>query len=82
MEVDELAVVEVVHDVNLLANERLLHGVADGDELGGVDVAGLDLAAAVDHAERARADLLQDVVVVVHAVLGLDVHGLEKLYIG
>ena len=31
------------------------------------------------HAKRSRADLLQDVVVVVHTVLGLDLHGLRDV---
>ena len=48
VEVNELAVVEVVHDVNLLADQSLLHGVPDGDELGGVDMLSLQLSAAVD----------------------------------
>ena len=53
--------------------------MCDGDELGGEHVARLDLAAAVDDAERARADLLEDVVVVVDAVLRLDVHRLRDV---
>ena len=48
VEVDELAVVEVVHDVDLFPDEGLLHGVADGDELGSIDVLSLQLPAAVD----------------------------------
>lgn len=79
MEVDQLAVVEVVHYVDLFADQRLLHRVRNGDELGGVDVSGLDLATPVDDAEGAGADLLQDVVVVVDAVPGLDVHGLGNV---
>ena len=53
--------------------------MCDGNELGGEHVARLDLAAAVDDAERARADLLEDVVVVVDAVLRLDVHRLRDV---
>ena len=53
--------------------------MCDGDEFGGEHVARLDLAAAVDDAERARADLLEDVVVVVDAVLRLDVHRLRDV---
>lgn len=52
VEVDELAVVEVVHDVNLLADQSLLHGVPDGDELGGVHMLSLQLSAAVDLQRR------------------------------
>ena len=48
VEVDELAVMEVVHDVDLLADQRLLHGVPDGDELGGVHMLSLQLSAAMD----------------------------------
>ena len=46
---------------------HLFHGMCDGDEFGGEDVSGLDLPAAVDDAEGAGADLLEDVVVVVDA---------------
>ena len=58
---------------------HLFHSVCDGDELGCEDVAGLDLPAAVDDAEGAGADLLEDVVVVVDGVLRLDVHRLRDV---
>ena len=51
----------------------------DWNELGGKDVPSLDLSATVDDAEGAGADLLEDVVVVVHALLGLDVHRLRDV---
>ena len=52
VEVDELAVMEVIHDVDLLADQSLLHGVPDGDELGGVHMLSLQLSAAVDLQRR------------------------------
>ena len=58
---------------------HLFHGMCDWDELGREDVAGLDLPAAVDDAEGAGADLLEDVVVVVDAVGRLDVHRLRDV---
>ena len=60
-------------------DECLLHGMRDWNELGGKDVPSLDLSATVDDAEGAGADLLEDVVVVVHALLGLDVHRLRDV---
>ena len=45
VEVDELAVMEMVHDVDLLADQSLLHGVTNGDELGSIHVLGLQLSA-------------------------------------
>jgi hypothetical protein len=51
MQVDKLAMVEVVHNVNLLADKRLLHCMSDGDELGRIDMLGLQLTAAMDLAE-------------------------------
>ena len=48
VKVYQLAVVEMVHDVDLFPDEGLLHGVADGDELGSIDVLSLQLPAAVD----------------------------------
>ena len=76
MEIDQLAVMEMVHNVNLLPDQGLLHGVTNGDELGGKYVLGLELTASVDHTECSSADLLQDLVVIVDTVLGLDLHGL------
>ncbi len=76
MQVDQLVMVQVIHDVDLLADERLLHRVRDRDELGRVDVPGLDLPAAMHNAKGTGADLLEDLVVVIHAVLRLDVHRL------
>lgn len=46
---------QLVHDVDLLLDELLLHGAGDGYELGGEHVAGGALAASVDYAERACA---------------------------
>ena len=43
VQVDQLVVMQVVHDVDLLPDEGLLHGMGDRNELGRVDVAGLDL---------------------------------------
>ena len=51
MEVDELAVMEMVHDVDLLADQSLLHGVTNGDELGSIHVLGLQLSASM-HLQR------------------------------
>ena len=44
MQVDQFVVVEMIHDVDLLPDQGLLHGVRDRDELGGKHVAGLDLS--------------------------------------
>ena len=48
VEVDELAVMEVIHDVDLLADQSLLHGVPDGDELGCVHMLSLQLSATMN----------------------------------
>ena len=44
VQVDQFVVVEMIHDVDLLPDQGLLHGVRDRDELGGKHVAGLDLS--------------------------------------
>ena len=51
MQVDELAVMEMVHDVDLLADQSLLHGVTNGDELCSIHVLGLQLSAPM-HLQR------------------------------
>ena len=48
MEIDQLAVMQMIHDVNLLPDQGLFHGVANRDELGGVHMLSLQLSAAVD----------------------------------
>jgi hypothetical protein len=55
VEVDELSVVQLVHDVYLLLDQLLLHSPGDRDELGRIVIAGGSLAAPVDHAKRACA---------------------------
>ena len=76
VEVDKLAVVEMVHDVDLFPDQSLLHGVSDGDELGSKDMLSFQFSASVDDSEGSGSNLLQDLVVIVDAVLGLDLHGL------
>ena len=76
MEVDELAVMEMVHDVDLFPDQSLLHGVSNWDELGSEDMLSLQFSTSVDHTECSGSDLFQDLVVIVHAVLGLDLHRL------
>ena len=84
VQVDELGMMQVVHDVDLLADEILLDGLRHRNEFGSEDLASLALAAAMHHAERARSDLFQNLVQVVDArcfdvdrlrhVFGIDVH--------
>ena len=59
-------------------DEGFLHGVWDGYEFCGEHVSSLNLSAAVDHTKGSGADLLQYVVVIVHALLCLDIHRLGK----
>merc|ERR1719158_1155775 len=76
VEINQLAVVEMVHDVNLLSDQSLLHGVTDGNKLGSVDMLSFQLTASMNHAKRSSTNLLEDVVVVINTVLGLDFHRL------
>ena len=48
VEVDKLAVMEVVHDVNLLADKSLLHCMTNWDELSSIDMLGLELTTTMD----------------------------------
>ena len=79
MEVDQLAVVEMVHDVDLLADQGLLHSVSNGNELGSKDVLSLQFPTSVDHSEGSGSDLLQDLIVIVDTVLSLDLHRLRDV---
>lgn len=47
--------VQLVHNVNFLLDQLLLHGAGDRDELGREVVTGRTLAASVNDAERACA---------------------------
>lgn len=55
VKVDQFPVVQLVHDVDLLLDELLLHSAGDRDELRGEVVAGGSLAAPVHDAESACA---------------------------
>ena len=79
MKIDQLAVMQMVHDVNLLADKCLLHGMANWNELSRIDMAGLELAASVNNSKGTSSNLLEDVIVIIHTVLGLDLHGLRNV---
>ena len=79
VEVDKLAVVEMVHDVDLFPDQSLLHGVSDGNELCSKDMLSFQFSASVDDSEGSGSNLLQDLVVIVDAVLGLDLHRLGNV---
>ena len=76
VEVDQFAVMEMVHDVDLFPDQSLLHGVSNWDELGSEDMLSLQFSTSVDNTECSGSDLLQDLIVIVDTVLGLDLHGL------
>ena len=76
VKVDQFAVMEMVHDVDLFPDQSLLHGVSNWDELGSEDMLSLQFSTSVDNTECSGSDLLQDLVVIVDTVLGLDLHGL------
>ena len=76
VKVDQFAVMEMVHDVDLFPDQSLLHGVSNWDELGSEDMLCFQFSASVDNSESSGSDLFQDLVVIVHAVLGLDLHRL------
>ena len=76
VEVDKLAVVEMVHDVDLFPDQGLLHGVSNWNELSSEYMLSLQFSTSVDNSECSSSDLFQDLVVIVHAVLGLDLHWL------
>lgn len=73
VQIDQFGVVQLIHDVDLLSDQFLLHYVRYRDEFGGEDVAGGPLSATVHHSERAGADFLENVVLVVdRSVFDLD----------
>lgn len=55
MQIDQLPVMQLVHDVNFLLDQLLLHCSGNGDEFGREVVSGGTLAASVDDAECACA---------------------------
>ena len=76
MEVDKLAMMEMIHNVNFFPDQCFFHGMTNGDELGSKHMLCLQLTASVDNTKCSSSDLLQDLIVVIHAVLGLDLHRL------
>ena len=76
VKVDQLAMMEVVHDVDLFPDQSLLHGVSNWNELSSEYMLSLQFSTSVDNSECSSSDLFQDLVVVVDAVLGLDLHRL------
>jgi len=73
MQIDQLRMMELIHDVDLFPNQFLFHHVRHRDEFGGEYIAGGPLAATVHHAEGAGADLLEDVILIIdRRVLDID----------
>ena len=57
VEVDQLAVVEMVHDVDLFSDQSLLHRVPDRNKLGSKYMLSLQFATSVYDSEGSSADL-------------------------
>jgi hypothetical protein len=55
VQVDQLLVMQLVHNVNLLADQLLLHGMTDRNKLGGEDVSGFAFSASMYHSEGSSA---------------------------
>ena len=74
MEVDELAVMEMVHDVDLFPDQSLLHGVTNWNEFCSVNVLSLQFSATMDNSEGSSSNFFKDVIMIIDTVLGFDFH--------
>ena len=79
MQVDELAMMKVVHNVNFLPYQCLFHGMTNWNELGSEYMLGLQFATSMDNSKGPGTDLFQDVVMIIDTVFGLDLNRLRDI---
>ena len=79
MKVDQLAMMQMVHDVNFLPDQGLLHGMSNGDELGSKHMLSLQLSASVHNSKGTSSDFFQDLIVIIDTVLTLDLNWLRNV---
>ena len=79
MKIDKFIMMQMVHDINLLSDQSLLHSMWNGDEFGGKYVSCLDLATSVDNSESSCSNFFKDVIIVVHALLSFDINRLRNV---
>jgi len=80
MEVDKLAVMEMIHNVNFFPDQCFFHGMTNGDELGSKYMLSLQFSTPMDYAKGSSTNLLEYVIVVIHTVLCLDFHWLRNIF--
>ena len=68
---------QMIHDVNLFPDEGLLHGMANGDELGSKDMLGLQFSTSVHNSKCSSSNFFKDFIMIINTVLTLDLNGLR-----
>lgn len=67
----------MIHDVNLLPDEGLLHSMANGDELSSKDMLGLQFSTSVHNSKCSSSNFFKDFIMIINTVLTLDLNGLR-----
>ena len=79
VEVDKLVMMQVIHDINFFTNQSFLHCMWNGDEFGSKNISCFNLAASVNHSKSSCSNFFQDIIIVVHALLGFDINRLRNV---
>ena len=80
MQVDQLVMVEMVHDINFFPNQGLFHGMRNRDKFGSKNVPCFNFSTSVDNSKRSGSNFLQYIIIVVHTLLCLYVHRLRNVF--
>ena len=80
MEIDKLAVMEMIHNVNFFPDQCFFHGMTNGNELGSKYMLSLQFSTPMDNTKGSSANLLEYVVVVIYTVLCLNFHWLRNIF--
>jgi len=71
---------EMVHYVNFFPDQCLFHCMTNWNELGSKYMLGLQFATSMNNSKCSSSNLFQNVIVIIHTVLCLDLHRLRNIF--
>ena len=80
MQIDQLVMMKMVHNINFFPNQGLLHGMRNGDKFGSKNVPSFDFPTSVNNSKSSSANLFQNIIVVIYTLLCLYVHRLRNVF--
>ena len=80
MQIDQLVMMKMVHNINFFPNQGLLHGMRNRDKFCSKNVPSFNFPTSVDNSKSSSANLFQNIIVVIYTLLCLYVHRLRNVF--